>query len=260
MRRLAAGRSPPPRLPLACRRRSSSLVAAADRLTVLPFGQWQGACGADDDNRPRYERGATALRRSMRVLLPRATHLQQVMIEEDDDPSAREDSTRSSSAGIAAVGSNRWGPILRQQQQALALLKEPDGPATAQEGGAVITLGGDCGIEPVPIGFANNLHEGHMAVLWLDSHGDLNSIAESPSKNFHGMALRALLDPACCGYSEDEAAEIIPLPLYPWQIVMAGVRSLDVHTPGQYAYVIQTFNLPLFWGLSMYDFCIARSR
>lgn len=66
-----------------------------------------------------------------------------------------------------------------------------------------------------------------MAVLWLDSHGDLNSVAESPSKNFHGMALRALFDPLCCGYSEDAAAEVIPLPLLPRQVVMAGVRSLD---------------------------------
>ena len=142
----AAGHRRQPCRWCACRRSSSSsLTATGDQPVVLSFPQWQGACGGadDDDARPRYQAGAAALRRSMRNLLPMATHLQVAIEEEGEDNSRPADPLTypdpSTTAGITAAAA-RWGPIRRQQQEAAALLKE-----SAAAGGTTITLGGDCG-------------------------------------------------------------------------------------------------------------------
>ena len=188
------------------------------RLAVLSYGQWQGA---DHENRGRYSAGAAAGAAAMRELLPQAAHLQ-VAVSTEPEPEPE--------AGCARA----WPCIVRQQQEASSLLAAA-GPDHA------ITLGGDCGIEPAPIGYFNARQSGDMALLWLDSHGDLNSSAESPSGNYHGMSLRDLIEPGSCGERPTSAAagagqpEVVPRALSPSQLVMAGARSLD---PGEEALLL----------------------
>ena len=55
----------------------------------------------------------------------------------------------------------------------------------------ILTLGGDCGVEPVPISYLNRLYP-HMGIIWFDAHADLNLPHTSPSGNFHGMPLGIL--------------------------------------------------------------------
>jgi arginase len=105
--------------------------------------------------------------------------------------------------------------ILRQQQEEHHLVKEeaPD---------RIFSLGGDCGIEIVPVSWLNRRFGGKLGVFWLDAHGDLNSPGSSPSKHFHGMPLRFLL-----GGGGPSAESFCFSHLDPSQVVMAGVRELD---------------------------------
>ena len=151
-----------------------SIAHERSDLAVLSFPQWHGA---DHANRKRYQVGADAVRRAIRTLLPpeRALHLEvavsSVMAPEQE-----------------ATHPRAWSHISRQQRDAFDLLTSA-APARA------ITLGGDCGVEPASIGYFNARCGGNMALLWLDSHGDLNSKDSSPSGNYHGMALRDLIEP-----------------------------------------------------------------
>jgi arginase len=74
-----------------------------------------------------------------------------------------------------------------------------------------IVLGGCCCSH---VGAVEGLaaRHGHVAVLWLDAHGDLNTPETSPSGNEWGMPLRTLLDRGTI------AAE---------DVVLWGARNLD---------------------------------
>jgi arginase len=105
--------------------------------------------------------------------------------------------------------------ILAQQQEAYRLIAEhaPD---------RIFSLGGDCGIEIVPVSWLNSRHGGQLTVVWLDAHGDLNTPESSPSHHFHGMPLRFLLGAGGPAFESSCFST-----LNPSQVVMAGVRELD---------------------------------
>jgi len=56
-----------------------------------------------------------------------------------------------------------------------------------------LVLGGCCCAHVGAVEGLNARH-GHVAVLWLDAHGDLNTPESSPSGNEWGMPLRTLID------------------------------------------------------------------
>jgi len=84
------------------------------------------------------------------------------------------------------------------------------------------TIGGDCGIEIMPISYLNKLHSGDLFVVWIDAHPDLNTPESSPSKNFHGMPLRALL-----GEGDKQIKDLLFSFLHPEQICFVGLRDAD---------------------------------
>ena len=89
-----------------------------------------------------------------------------------------------------------------------------------------LVLGGD---HSVALGTLGGLAaaSGLGGVLWLDAHGDLNTPANSPSGNVHGMVLGAALglDQAAFG------SDAWPLPAVdPSRTVLVGTRLLD---PGE---------------------------
>lgn len=57
----------------------------------------------------------------------------------------------------------------------------------------IFTIGGGCGVEIPVVSYLSKKYS-DLDVLWFDAHGDLNSPKSSPSKHFHGMPLRFLLD------------------------------------------------------------------
>jgi arginase len=85
----------------------------------------------------------------------------------------------------------------------------------------IFTVGGGCGIEIPLVSRLRELH-GPLDVIWFDAHGDLNSPESSPSKYFHGMPLRFLLeDLKGNGISESFGR------ISPEELTMAGIRDLD---------------------------------
>ncbi|WP_329050656.1 arginase family protein [Amycolatopsis sp. NBC_01488] len=94
----------------------------------------------------------------------------------------------------------------------LAALEAPGGP--------VLTIGGDCGVELVPIGVARFRYGPGLGVAWFDAHADLNTASTSPSGAFHGMVLRSLFGEGDPEFAADPALE-------PGHAVLAGTRVFD---------------------------------
>ncbi|WP_410671117.1 arginase family protein [Amycolatopsis sp. cmx-4-68] len=94
----------------------------------------------------------------------------------------------------------------------LAALEAPGGP--------VLTIGGDCGVELVPIGVARFRHGPGLGVAWFDAHPDLNTAETSPSGAFHGMVLRSLFGEGDPEFAADPA-------LSPGRVALLGTRVFD---------------------------------
>jgi arginase len=118
--------------------------------------------------------------------------------------------SRDSSPTVDGVA-NREVLIANRGAQ-LAALEAPEGP--------VLTIGGDCGVEVVPIGVSRYRHGPGLGVLWFDAHPDLNTPESSPSGAFHGMALRALF-----GQGDPEFAASPAL--LAGSVALIGARSFD---------------------------------
>ncbi|GHG24942.1 MULTISPECIES: arginase family protein [Amycolatopsis] len=94
----------------------------------------------------------------------------------------------------------------------LAALEAPGGP--------VLTVGGDCGVELIPIGVARFRRGPGLGVAWFDAHPDLNTAESSPSGAFHGMVLRSLLGDGDPEFAASPALE-------PGRVLLAGTRVFD---------------------------------
>ena len=86
----------------------------------------------------------------------------------------------------------------------------------------VSTVGGDCGIEIVPISYLNKIYQKDICIVYIDAHADLNTPQSSPGKAFHGMPLRTLL-----GDGDEEFISLLFSTLKPEQICYVGLRDLD---------------------------------
>ena len=95
---------------------------------------------------------------------------------------------------------------------------------TAQQAGRFpLVLGGD---HSIAIGTLAGMRRHHetLGVIWLDSHGDVNTAATSPSGNIHGMSLAVALgfgDPRLTAVGGGAPA------LRPEHVAIVGARSLD---------------------------------
>ena len=86
----------------------------------------------------------------------------------------------------------------------------------------LLTIGGDCGVEPVPVSYLNHCLSGDLALVWVDAHGDLNTPQTSPSGHFHGMPLRTI-----CGDGDPSILDTCFSTLDPGQVILAGARQFD---------------------------------
>ncbi len=83
------------------------------------------------------------------------------------------------------------------------------------------TIGGDCGLEIVPVSYLNQKHQ-NLGVIWFDAHADINRPCDSPSCNFHGMPLRTLL-----GEGEEQMNPLLFSTIRASQIHYVGLRDID---------------------------------
>ena len=85
----------------------------------------------------------------------------------------------------------------------------------------ILTVGGGCGIEIPIVSYFSEKYK-NLDVLWFDAHGDLNTPESSPSKYFHGMPLRFLLEEI---RNNDISSKFNKI--NPQDVVLIGVRDLD---------------------------------
>jgi len=149
--------------------------------TFLVVPQWQGS---GSSRAMRLADGAEAIRRD---LPSAATRLIGVPLEAGD----------SEGTGILRYSSIRL--VRERLERELAELDTTP-----------IVIGGDCGVEYA--GIEHAARAGRVVLLWADAHADLNTPETSPSKAFHGMVLRALID----------AGVVAPA-----DVLLLGVRDLD---------------------------------
>jgi arginase len=86
----------------------------------------------------------------------------------------------------------------------------------------ISTIGGDCGIEIMPISYLNKIYQEDVCIVWIDAHADLNTPESSPSKTFHGMPLRVLL-----GEGNKKIKDLLFSIIKPNQVCFVGLRDLD---------------------------------
>jgi arginase len=131
---------------------------------VLSYPQWQGS--GRPENLPR---GAEAAAR----------------VCADYGPLVR---VPDAGEGDARHGVNRWTALLEQFRWARALLDEHR-PAR------ILTAGGDCACDVAVIDYLHRLYP-DLTVIWVDAHFDANTPETSPSGNFHGMPVAAIMGSA----------------------------------------------------------------
>lgn len=161
--------------------------------TVLVIPQWQGSAAR---NPQRLAKGAHQLS----ALLPAA---RRTVVEIDPRPGQDLDGVRHLDVLIRSLEATR-----------AALGRSGDD--------ALLSVGGDCGVELAPVARAVARHGDSLAVVWFDAHADLNTPDTSPSGGFHGMVLRTLLGQG--------PSQLVPRPeerLSTRQVVLAGARALD---------------------------------
>jgi arginase len=106
--------------------------------------------------------------------------------------------------GHAGGGVNRWSAIIEQFRSAQAILAET-------QPRRILTAGGDCAVDVAVIDYLHRRHP-DLGVLWVDAHLDANTPATTPSGNFHGMPVAALL-----GAAPADMAPLLGAPLPPAQ-------------------------------------------
>jgi arginase len=118
--------------------------------------------------------------------------------------------------GDAAVahGVRHWDAILAQFRSAQELLVRSGARR-------VLTAGGDCAVDVAVIDYLHGVHR-ELRVIWIDAHLDANTPATSPSGNFHGMPVSAVL-----GRAPEPMRRFLGAPLDPARFRYFGIRAGD---------------------------------
>lgn len=157
---------------------------------VLSYPQWQGS------GRPEHlRRGAEAAAEVCRNYGP----LVRV-------PEAGE--------GETSGGIHRWTAIAEQFRSAQAILD-------ARQPGRILTAGGDCACDIAVIDYLHRRYP-DLTVIWVDAHLDANTVETTPSGNFHGMPVAAIL-----GFAPVALQALLSTPLPPAQFRYAAAHVGD---------------------------------
>lgn len=114
--------------------------------------------------------------------------------------------------GEARCGVNRWSAIIEQFHSARTILD-------ARKPQRVLTAGGDCACDIAVIDYLHRRYS-NLRVIWVDAHLDANTAETSPSGNFHGMPVAAIMGSAP---TELQALLSTPLPSSHFRYVSAHV-------------------------------------
>ena len=157
---------------------------------VMP--QWQGG------NNPAYTMGAQLLA----WLAPPAGDTPQ--IEVPFEPYDGSELPREGGVVARSI-------LLRQLRSARKII-EAYGPRR------VIVFGGDCLVSQAPFDYLNELYEGKLGVLWIDSHSDVST--PEMFHHEHAMILGNLL-----GEGDPDVSAEVKVPLKPERVMFAGLQE-----------------------------------
>ncbi len=157
----------------------------------LSYPQWQGS--GRSENLPRGAEAAAAV-------CARYAPLARVPLADTD--------------GNMTHGVRRWDAIFAQFKSAQDILER----AGAKR---VLTTGGDCAVDVAVISYLSQAHP-NLRVIWIDAHLDANTPATSPSGNFHGMPVSAIL-----GRAPEPMQPFIRVPIDPSRFHYFGVHIGD---------------------------------
>lgn len=157
---------------------------------ALSFPQWQGS--GRSTHLPRGGQAAAEV-------IARYAPLQRVPITAGSEP---------------LEGINNWAAILEQFRAAQSVLN-------ATRPCRVLAAGGDCAVD-VPIVDYLLRQYPELTLIWVDAHLDSNTTATTPSGNFHGMPVAALL-----GSAPARLAALLGKPLAPAQFRYASAHVGD---------------------------------
>lgn len=113
-----------------------------------------------------------------------------------------------------AYGVRRWEAILAQFRSAQGILANSGAKR-------VLTAGGDCAVDIAVIDYLKGVHP-ELRVIWIDAHLDANTPETSPSGNFHGMPVSAIL-----GRAPAPMRPFLGTPLDPVRFHYFGIRVGD---------------------------------
>ncbi len=109
--------------------------------------------------------------------------------------------------------------IAHDSQQAIALIED-----TLQEDEMQVVVGGDHSVAFSSLSaILRRLHSHSVGYIQVDSHPDINTIATSPTGNFHGMWMR----PFVGGFEREDINLLVPHLLKPSQVLYIGNLDLD---------------------------------
>ncbi|MEO7323424.1 MAG: arginase family protein [Dokdonella sp.] len=164
---------------------------------VLSYPQWQGS------GRPEnLRRGALAAAQVCRQYGPL------VCVAESGE-------------GEDSGGIHRWTAIAEQFRSARAILD-------ARQPRRILTAGGDCACDIAVIDYLHRRYP-DLTVIWVDAHLDANTVATTPSGNFHGMPVAAIM-----GSAPVELQALLSTPLAPAQF-----RYVSAHVGDEGDWVFQ---------------------
>jgi arginase len=126
--------------------------------------------------------------------------------------------------GEAKGGINRWTAILEQFRSARAILDE-------SRPKRILTAGGDCACDIAVIDYLHGIYP-KLTVLWIDAHFDANTPETTPSGNFHGMPVAAIM-----GSAPADLEGLLSAPLPPSQF-----RYVSAHVGDEGDWVFQRKN------------------
>ncbi|MGG7057133.1 arginase [Clostridium nigeriense] len=88
-----------------------------------------------------------------------------------------------------------------------------------------LTIGGDHALAIGSIAGASKFFEGDLAVVWVDAHGDMNTLETSPSGNIHGMPLASSMG---IGHEQLTNLYFPSQKVKPENVFLLGCRDLDL--------------------------------
>ena len=123
------------------------------------------------------------------------------------------------------VSTDDIGPVkngIMGYDDILASVRSVNKVLEEQEPDKIFVFGGGCDADTPCAAYLNKKYGGNMVVVYIDSHGDLNTPESSPSKLYYGMSLRALTGDCAPEYIDQLAQTISPT-----QLVTCAGRNLD---------------------------------